>query len=469
MHKPDSFSTITICALVRVCFAALVFSWAGSGHAEMLIQGIQNGTAPASNYDRFDNSPQWIGNPSNWTGGAPTMAYSNPWMGVGRDVTSNRWGTLISPSFIVSASHYAPNVGDTVQFFATNSLTGATETRTVVASESLAGITPGDQGDVWIGKLSAPITDLPTYPILKLPTAGVSDPYGNLGISTFGLGALDGGATAANSMRLGRNTIWAGSANSYTAGSGTAYAYYFTYDNPGVGPDESQVIVGDSGAPSFFQYAGGTPALLGLHWFNNDPMDTVSADTWLSNYTGDIQKGMNQLGNPNYEKVKTISPLLGDFNLDGRQTTADLTSMSAALGNLSGYESSHGMNDYYLKLLGDFNGDGVINATDLGILSNVVGGTGVKVLGDANGDGFVNILDFQVITNHWLQSGIGLPGDLNGDGIVNLSDLYVVMQNYGKTNLAGSGSLNSVPEPSAWLLVVIGVATLLVCHRVRNP
>ena len=203
---------------------------------------------------------------------------------------------------------------------------------------------------------------MPSYPILKLPT-GVSDPYGNLGISTFGFGALDNGATAANSMRLGRNTIWAGSANSYTTNGGTAYAYYFTYDNPGVGPDESQVIVGDSGAPSFFQYAGGTPALLGLHWFNNDPMNTVSADTWLTNYTGDIQTGMNQLGNPNYEKVKTISPLIGDFNLDGKQTTADLAAMSAALGNLSGYESSHGMNDNYLKLIGDFNGDGVVNAS----------------------------------------------------------------------------------------------------------
>ena len=87
------------------------------------------------------------------------MAYSNPWMGVGRDVIAARWGTLISPSFIVSASHYAPNVGDTIQFFYTNSLTGGTESRTVVASESLAGTTPGDQGDVWIGKLSA---QLPT-------------------------------------------------------------------------------------------------------------------------------------------------------------------------------------------------------------------------------------------------------------------------------------------------------------------
>src|SRR5262249_11659341 len=162
------------------------------------------------------------------------------------------------------------------------------ETRTIAASEWLQTSVPGDQGDVWIGRLSSPVYDITPYPILKLSK---NSDYNGLGIDTFGLSApMPGNAT---SVRLGRNTIEPYSAtylpfSPSLTGVTNAYTYQYGYGNPGVGPDTSQVIAGDSGAPSFFLYAGATPALTGLHWYNNSPIDTLSGDTWLSNYAGDI-------------------------------------------------------------------------------------------------------------------------------------------------------------------------------------
>jgi hypothetical protein len=220
----------------------------------------------------------------------------------------------------------------------------------------LQGNVAGDQGDVWIGKLSSPVTGVASYPILTLPTQpGDDSPYGGLGISTFGLSTVIPGTPT--SVRLGRNII--------NPGSASYGSYTFSFDNPGVGPDESQLIAGDSGGPTFFLYAGGTPALLGVHWFNDAPADTLSGDTWLTSYASDIQTGMNQLGNAKNETVKTISPLLGDFNLDGHVTAADIPAMEAALANLNNWESSHGMNAAYLDYIGDLNGDGKVNNADL--------------------------------------------------------------------------------------------------------
>jgi hypothetical protein len=338
------------------------------GHGQMLIQGIQDGTAPASNYDRFDNNPDWIGNPVNWPAGAPPVTSAIPWAGVGRDITSGRWATLISPDYVISANHYSPAVGDTVQFFYTNNPNGPSETRTIAASEWLQTSVPGDQGDVWIGRLSSPIIHINPFPILKLPNG--SD-YSGLGIDTFGLSApIPGNAT---SVRLGRNVIEPYSANYLPlspplTGVNNAYVYQYDYGNPGVGPDTSQIVAGDSGAPSFFLYAGATPALTGLHWYNNSPVDTLSGDTWLSNYATDIQTGINQLSAAaglTPDTVKTVSPVRGDFNLDGRLSAADIAGMFDCLSNVSLYESTHGMNDAYLDYIGDLNGDGKVNNADL--------------------------------------------------------------------------------------------------------
>jgi hypothetical protein len=383
LHR-DILDRWNLWAVALMCGAAL--SCAAGARGAMEIEGLDNSTAPASNYDRFDNDPGWIGNPANWPGGAPAVNNAYPWQGVGRDSTLDRWGTLISPSFIISANHYPPVNGDTIQFNYNNDPNGPTETRTVIASESLQASVSGDQGDVWIGELNAPITDIASYPILTMP---FYNDYSRLGISTFGISSTFPGT--ATTVRMGRNVIDSGSAHYYTGfdpsqtgGVSNAYAFQYTYNNTpsnrGVGNDEAQVMPGDSGAPTFFLYGGGTPALLGLHWLEGTDVNgnPLSLDTWVSPYVNDIQTGMNQLealeaavNSPAVgETVKTIKPLLGDFNFDGHVNAADISAMEAALANLNNFESSHGLSSAYVNYIGDLNGDGQVNNADLQVLIN---------------------------------------------------------------------------------------------------
>lgn len=351
---------------------------AGRAQAAMEIAGLDNATQPTSRYDRYENNSGWIGNPANWAGGAPAANPTNVWSGVGRD-PNGYWGTMISPSFIISANHFHPQVGDTLQFNYNNDPNGASETRTVVSGEWLQASVSGDHGDVWIGKLDTPVNNVATYPILSLPFLSN---YNSLGISTFGLsGAFPGNVTT---VRLGRNTIEDGTVHYYTGfnpgdtgGVAEAWAFQYSFNNTvgnhGVGDDESQVHAGDSGGPTFFLYGGGTPALLGIHWLEGTIGSTqVSLDTFASQYISDIQTAMNQLGNASNETVKSISPVLGDLNLDGHFNSADVHAMESALSNLQGWKSSHGMNDDYLNFLADFNGDHSVTNADLQRMINIL-------------------------------------------------------------------------------------------------
>jgi hypothetical protein len=87
----------------------------------------------------------------------------------------------------------------------------------------------------------------------------------------------------------------------------------------------------------------------------------------------------------------------GDFNLDGKITSADLQAMLSALQNSTEFENSHDLTDFAWKELGDVNGDGVVNLADETALANLISG-------------------------------------------------------------GGGGSLASVPEPAAWQLAAIAVA-----------
>jgi hypothetical protein len=342
--------------------------------------------ATAGQYDRFLNDPSFIGNPANWPAGPSPTVSQFPWSGVGRG-TSGRWGTVISPSYIISANHFPPS--GTVRFYYTNDPNGGFEDRTIVSSQQVPG------GDVWLAKLDSPVSsNVAISPFLLLPHSG---DYAGLGISTFGLSDAPNGVDPINGnatmVRLGTNQIDLtapydnGNPStiqtlniSGTVGSAYPYDYNPTIPNPSnpsqsiQQPNESFLNVGDSGGPSFFLYSGGAPAVVGLHWFNNPTTPMYSGDTFLQHYIGAIQAAM--VG----ETLTTISPVLGDLNFDGKLTAADIQAMLAALTNLSTFESQHGLSNGYLLDIADLNGDGVVNNADISSLlthlSAIAQGTG---------------------------------------------------------------------------------------------
>jgi hypothetical protein len=81
------------------------------------------------------------------------------------------------------------------------------------------------------------------------------------------------------------------------------------------------------------------------------------------------------------------------------------------------------------------------------------------LLGDANYDGKVDINDLTVVLANYGQTGMTWSsGDFIGDGKVDINDLTIVLANYGAT--ISSAGIQGVPEPSALVLIVVGMLGL---------
>jgi hypothetical protein len=85
--------------------------------------------------------------------------------------------------------------------------------------------------------------------------------------------------------------------------------------------------------------------------------------------------------------------------------------------------------------------------------------------GDTNGDGIVDLDDLNAVRNNF--GNTGTPGSTPGDafpfdGVVDLDDLNGVRNNFG------AGPSNSVPEPSSFALIGLGLSGLFGLRRFRN-
>jgi hypothetical protein len=81
--------------------------------------------------------------------------------------------------------------------------------------------------------------------------------------------------------------------------------------------------------------------------------------------------------------------------------------------------------------------------------------------GDANLDGTVDINDLTIVLAHYGQTGMTWSqGEFTGDGTVDINDLTIVLAHYSQSVGAPAGPV-AVPEPSTFLLVVIGLSGLL--------
>lgn len=249
----------------------LVLAWMPTGvaSATMLVQSYDE-----TKHDRFydGEGKAFIGEPHDWSGVA----------------RCNRWATMVSSNYFISATHYHPANNETLYFYYSNDPDGGHETRTVAS-----GVQIGDT-DLWLGQLSAPVSSqVTTYPVLSLPEW--SD-YDNRELYAFGLS--DKSPTQEN-VRLGRNNI---DPDSYFMATdeydreGAAYTFDYDTSDGGLGDDECYLQSGDSGGPSF-SVINGTPALVGIHWFIDDEDDQdYSGDSFVPYYIDEINAAMEMPG-----------------------------------------------------------------------------------------------------------------------------------------------------------------------------
>ena len=114
---------------------------------------------------------------------------------------------------------------------------------------------------------------------------------------------------------------------------------------------------------------------------------------------------------PHYQ-INALAHLLPfpDFNADGAVTTADVAGMIDAIANPAQYEAANSL-----------------SAPD-----------------------FLSL------------------ADINGDGVVNNADLQALISMAANNATAAAGSVSTVPEPQAAILLITGIACLAVCRSSRR-
>ena len=298
------------------CLAA-VWAFASPALATMYITG-NGGTdnTDPQQYDRFYTGADgaFIGQPYDWSG-------------VGES-SGGPWATMISPTFFLSATHYHPGAGSTVTFYSGNNTSGSSYVATVEGGSQIG------TSDVWLGYFTQPIpasADIADYPVLTLPS---NSDYVGKTIYTYGSPNL-----------VGRNVI--SSIQTYSEVGETMTGMFFNYSLPGLGPDESYLMGGDSGGPSF-AVVNGQLTLLGEHFSNwgtcgqpgapgnvpptivdgvltggdpnaSDPANEIGAwwnvDGFVPSYVSQIDAQMTAAGVGSGESVTTVVPEPSAFAL----------------------------------------------------------------------------------------------------------------------------------------------------------
>ncbi len=277
-----------ILSCFTVCFAVLLANCSTAWSA-LTIQNYN----PAQ-HDRFANNAGFIGSGFNWGGVGRTGA------GIGT------WGTLISPTFVLTATHFAG--AGAIRFYNSNDPNGGFVERNIVQNITLTQIGSDKPSDLTLSRLDSAVNGVDFFPIVDLPAAA---DYINRELFVFG---ISNSPQAFTNVRVGRNNIDSilplFSDPGLNNGNSKNDVFIYDFDNPGgVGADEARIEGGDSGAPSFV-IINGAPALVGIHWFQYEPGDFPdgkqgSGDTFVSSFVDEINNAIAATGS--LERVLTIS------------------------------------------------------------------------------------------------------------------------------------------------------------------
>jgi hypothetical protein len=216
------------------------------------------------------------------------------------------------------------------------------------------------------------------------------------------------------------------------------------------------------------------------YWYY--PTQQSSSGTPSSTLSTTGTNNANETNGVSSDPVNQLTPVgyfqgspgpYGTFDMGGDvyEWTEGVGSLAAWGGTINGYCVRGGCwNDYYAnctKTYEPFNDPTGVWANHgfriaAAALSPSLG------RGDANGDGKVDINDLTIVLTNFGQTGcVWSQGCMDGDptGTVDINDLTIVLTNFGTTYGVG---LAAVPEPSALVLISLGVVSLVACARRRR-
>jgi hypothetical protein len=217
-------------------------------------------------HDRF-----YRGNDKDFVG----ASYDFSGVGIGN---LGHWAILVSDSCFLSAYHLHPADGEIITYWSSNELSGPHFTYVVTGGARIG------KSDLWVGWFDKSVNvdaSIARYPIPFLPS--VQNYYGLL-LYNYGV-----------SHRVGRNVLDLVAIN--TVGSSTGFVMLYDYDFndfPFVGGDETCLVAGDSGAPSFTVF-NAKLYLIGIHWASTKN-PTGSQDTFVPMYFDEINKILSVRG-----------------------------------------------------------------------------------------------------------------------------------------------------------------------------
>lgn len=251
---------------VRQTLATVAFFGVSFASAD----AIQIRSYSAGRHDRFTGFPgSPVVNGSAWFDGSTHT-------GVGWVVTEpNRQLALISPRYVITASHYPLTAGTQIRFVSSS---GSLVTATV-ASTSIV-IQGGQSTDLTLGRLTAPISGVGVNPIpyLNLP---LQSQYATTDQEIFGFNSTGG-----NHPVVGHGVISDFDDFSFF-GTTTRMSFFFHIDASGA-QDDCFFTNGDSGSPSLAITRSG-PALVGTHSLVGDePGFHYSLDSHIPHYITEI-------------------------------------------------------------------------------------------------------------------------------------------------------------------------------------
>jgi hypothetical protein len=269
-------------------FTACVSIFLGLG--SVALGDMQILSAPPSQTDRFSGSGNFafsqydfsgVGNTSSGTGVSGTSGNFDA-AGIG----TGQWGTLISPTYFLTANHDAPPVGSSLNFYANPSAANGYSaqiivTDQVVSETQLTFVNGSGQtvaSDLELGRLAAPATGVTYYSIAADNQAALTGAQ----IITVG-----------RPYRVGTNTIGGVLSDVTVPGASQGDSLFYTYSTSSTNPFENYLISGDSGGPGFVVGPNGQLQIVGINWWNgtvNFGSGDVQAsgDTYVPEYAAEI-------------------------------------------------------------------------------------------------------------------------------------------------------------------------------------